>query len=115
MIRSQRRRHSAGRSLDSSQELTRTEPDAFVIERTESQNDGSTRVYVRLTLGSPPSETWEVAIVLTRENAHSVVDDVVYLRDKSGPSDVWLSRLLSDGCDGHVGSALGSGGQTPSD
>jgi len=42
----------------------RTEPDTFVIERTESEKDGSIRVYVRLALSSPPTEVWKVAIVL---------------------------------------------------
>jgi len=78
----------------------RTEPDAFVIERTEAEKDGSIRVFVKLTLSSPPSETWKVAIVVVRENGHSVVDDVIYPMDKSDPSDVWLAKLLSHGCDG---------------
>jgi hypothetical protein len=78
----------------------RTEPNAFVIERTESEKDGSIRVYVRLTLSSPPPETWEVAAVLVREDRHLVVDDVIYLKDKGDADGVWLSKLLSDGCDG---------------
>jgi hypothetical protein len=78
----------------------RTEPDAFAITRTESEEDGSIRVYVRLMLSSPPAETWEVAAVLVREDGHLVVDDVIYLKDKSDPHDVWLSKLFSDGCDG---------------
>ena len=78
----------------------RTEPDAFVVERTESEKDGSIRVYVKLTLSSPPPETWEVAAVLVREDGHFAVDDVIYLKDKSDSHDVWLSKLLSDGCDG---------------
>lgn len=78
----------------------RTEPDAFAVERTESEKDGSMRVYVRLTLGSPPPETWKVAVVLVREDGHFAVDDVIYLKDKSDTHDVWLSKLLSEGCDG---------------
>jgi len=78
----------------------RTEPDTFVVERTESEKDGSIRVYVRLTLNSQPSETWEVATILVRENGRSVVDDVIFLKDKSNPTEVWLSKLLSNGCDG---------------
>jgi hypothetical protein len=78
----------------------RTEPDAFVVERTESEKDGNVRVYVRFTLSSPPPETWEVAAVLVSEDGHFVVDDVIYLKDKSETHDVWLSKLLSDGCDG---------------
>jgi hypothetical protein len=78
----------------------RTEPDVFLIERTEAEKDGSIRVYVKFTLSSPPSETWEVATVLVRENGHSVVDDVIYMTANSDPADVWLSKILSDGCDG---------------
>jgi hypothetical protein len=78
----------------------RTEPDAFFIERAESEQDGSIRVYVRLTLSSPPPETWGVAAVLVRERGRLVVDDVIYLRDKSDAADVWLSKLLSHGCNG---------------
>lgn len=78
----------------------RTEPSAFAIEGTESAKDGSFRVYVRLTLNSPPPETWEVAVVLVRDNGHFVVDDVIYLKDKGDANGVRLSKLLSDGCDG---------------
>jgi len=78
----------------------RTEPDAFVIQRTESENDGSIRVYVRLTLTSPPAETWEVAAVLVREDGHLVVDDVIYLKGNKEDVDEWLSEYLSQGCDG---------------
>jgi hypothetical protein len=90
----------------------RTEPDAFVVERTESEKDGSIRVYVKLTLSSPPPETWEVADVLVKEDGHFVVNDVTYLRDKSNPSNVRLSELLSDGCDGPLW--VGFGNQRPS-
>jgi len=34
----------------------RTEPDAFLIERSDSEKDGSIRVYVKLTLSSPPRD-----------------------------------------------------------
>ena len=78
----------------------RTEPDAFVVERTESEKDGSSRAYVKLTLSSPPPEAWEVAVVLVRDNGHFVVDDVIYLKDKGDADGVRLSKLLSDGCDG---------------
>jgi hypothetical protein len=78
----------------------RTEPDSFVIERTESEKDGSIRVYVRLALSSPPAEAWEVAVVLEKEDGRLVADDVIYLKDKSETHEVWLSKLLSDECDG---------------
>src|ERR1700722_8027774 len=78
----------------------RTEPDGFKIERTESEKEGSIHVYVRLTLNSPPRESWEVAAVLVKENRHLVLDDVIYLQDKSNAHNESLSKLLSDGCDG---------------
>jgi hypothetical protein len=78
----------------------RSEPNAFVIERTESEKDGSIRVYVRLTLSSPPPESWEVAAVLVRENRHFVVDDLIYLKDNGDASGMRLSKLLSNGCEG---------------
>jgi hypothetical protein len=90
----------------------RTEPDAFVIERTELKKNGSIRVDVRLTLSPPHPERWEVAAVLVRENGHFVVDDVIYLRDKSNAPDVWLSKLLSDGCNGSHWVGFGTSGPT---
>ena len=78
----------------------RTAPDAFLIERSESEKDGSIHVYVRLTLTSPPPETWKVAVVLVREHGRFVVDDVIYLNDKSESSSMPLSELMSKGCDG---------------
>ena len=78
----------------------RTEPDAFAVERTESERDGSMRVYVRLTLSSAPPETWDVAAVLVREGGHFVVDDVIYLTDKNSDIESRLSEDLSTGCDG---------------
>lgn len=78
----------------------RTEPDAFVIKRTEAGKNDSVRVYVRLTLSSPPAETWDVEVVLVMGDGHLVVDDVIYLKDKSNDHDLRLSKLLSEGCDG---------------
>lgn len=78
----------------------RTEPDAFVIDRSEPEKDGSIRVYVKLVLNSPPPEEWEVAAVLLNEKGHLVVDDLIYLGGKSDAPDVRLSELLSSGCDG---------------
>lgn len=61
----------------------RTSPRSFEIERTEHENDGSVRVFVKLTLGSAPEkpEVWEVAPILVEENGHLVVDDVVFVKD----------------------------------
>jgi hypothetical protein len=77
-------------------------PSGFQIERTQSEKDGSFRVYVRLTWGSPPEplEIWQVAAVVVRQNGHFVVDDVIYLKDESRDVDSRLSEYLSAGCDG---------------
>jgi len=81
------------------------EPRSFHIEKTQSEKDGSIRVFVRLTWG--PHERpwiWRVAAVLTQEDDHYVVDDVIYLKDSEhrGPEavDSRLSEHLSEGCDG---------------
>jgi hypothetical protein len=78
------------------------EPRAFLIEKTQSENDGSFRVYVRLTWGSPPEKPWiwHVAAVVVRESGHFVVDDVIYLKDTNRDIDARLSEYLSVGCDG---------------
>jgi hypothetical protein len=78
------------------------EPQGFHIERTESEKDGSTRVYVRLTVGDPPGKplVWYVAAVVVLEDGRPVVDDVLYLEDKSGEVESRLSKDLSSGCDG---------------
>jgi hypothetical protein len=85
----------------------KTEPRTFHIERTESEKDGSFRVYVRLTLGTPHTSSWwvwHVAAILVRENSRLVVDDVIYLKDEKGKLsvDYRLSEALSlsGGCDG---------------
>jgi hypothetical protein len=81
----------------------RTEPHTFHIERTESEKDGSIRVYVRLTSKEPPDkEIWHVAAILVRENGRLVVDDVIYLKDenRAWSVDYRLSEGLSSGCDG---------------
>ena len=80
----------------------RTEPNAFVIEKTEAENDGSFPVNVKLSGGTPPEKPWiwQVAAVVVRENGHFVLDDVIYLKDKYNPVDSRLSEVLSAGCDG---------------
>jgi hypothetical protein len=81
----------------------RSEPRAFQIETTQSEEDGSFRVYVRLTWGSPPKRPWmiwHVAAIVVRENGHFVVDDVIYLKDERQEVDSRLSEGLSAGCDG---------------
>lgn len=76
-------------------------PRAFEIERTQSEKEGTFRVYVRLTWGGPEDqEIWHVAVIVLRENGHFVVDDVIYLKDKGRPVESRLSKYLSTGCDG---------------
>lgn len=78
------------------------EPQAFHIERTESEKDGSSRVYVRLTVGDPPNKplVWYVAAVVVSEDGRPAVDDVLYLTGKNGEVESRLSKDLSAGCDG---------------
>jgi hypothetical protein len=78
------------------------EPRAFQIERTQSEGDGSFRVYVRLTWGTPPEKPliWQVAAVVVQEEGHFAVDDVIYLKDENRPVESRLSEYLSKGCDG---------------
>jgi hypothetical protein len=77
-------------------------PRAFHIERTQSEKDGSFRVYVRLTWGSPSKPwIWRVAAIVVQEKGHSVVDDVVFLKDeKLDDDESRLSEILTLGCDG---------------
>jgi hypothetical protein len=75
-------------------------PSGFQIERTQSEKDGSFRVYVRLTLEEPPQEIWQVEAVVVRENGHFVVDDVIYLKGENRLVEARLSEYLSAGCDG---------------
>jgi len=80
----------------------RSGPDKFQIEKMESGNDGSFRVYVRLTEGNPPEKpwAWRVADVVTREGGRYVIDDVIFLKDRDIDTDTRLSGVLMSGCDG---------------
>jgi hypothetical protein len=77
-------------------------PRAFHVERTQSEKDGSFRVYVRLTWGSPADPwIWRVAAKVVQENGRFVVDDVIFLKDeKTLEDESSLSEILSAGCDG---------------
>jgi hypothetical protein len=76
-------------------------PRTFHIERTQSEKNGSFGVYVRLTWGAPTSPLiWRVAAIVVLEDAHFVVDDVIYLKDKNREVDSRLSEYLTAGCDG---------------
>ncbi|HEV3316152.1 MAG TPA: hypothetical protein VG488_04240 [Candidatus Angelobacter sp.] len=81
----------------------RATPRTFQIERTQSEKDGSFRVYVRLTWGGLPPDRlwiWRVTAIVVRENGHFVVDDVIYLKDEERDVESRLSEGLSAGCDG---------------
>lgn len=77
-------------------------PHDFEIERIQAEKDGSLGVYVKLTWEDPPAPkwTWQVAVIVLKEDAHFVVDDVVYLKDENRPVESRLSEYLSAGCDG---------------
>lgn len=79
----------------------RGDPRAFRIDKTESEDDGSFRVYVRLTEG--PQEkpwNWQVAVVVMSEKGKFVINDVVFLKDKDVDTESRLSEILKQGCDG---------------
>jgi hypothetical protein len=84
------------------------EPQAFQIQRTKSEKDGSLRVYVKLTWEKSPDRSWRwrVAAIVLREDGHSVIDDVIYVNDniydkpEDRPADWRLSEYLSAGCNG---------------
>jgi hypothetical protein len=78
-----------------------TSPRTSHIEKTQSEKNGSFRVYVRLTWGLPASPwIWRVAAIVVLEDGHFVVDDVIYLKDENRDADSRLSEYLSAGCDG---------------
>jgi hypothetical protein len=79
----------------------RGHPRAFQIEKTESEEDGSFRIYVRLTEGPPEKPwNWRVAVVVLPEEGKFVIKDVIFLRDKDVETECRLSELLTVGCDG---------------
>lgn len=80
----------------------RAEPKSFSIERAQAENAGSIRVNVKLAHDEPGQSpwTWHVGVILTRENGHLVVDDVIFPRYTPLDADVRLSEYLSQGCDG---------------
>jgi hypothetical protein len=82
-------------------------PQAFQIEKTEAEKDGSSRVYVRLTWETPSQRpfSWPVAAVVIREDGRFVIDDVLYIDDhiydrEADRRHERLSEYLSAGCDG---------------
>jgi hypothetical protein len=79
----------------------RGNPRAFQIDKTESEDDGSFRVYVRLTEGPAKRPwNWQVAAVVVSRNGQFAINDVVFLRDRDFDTESRLSELLTRGCDG---------------
>ena len=79
-----------------------SEPSSFQISRTESNQDGSFRVYVRLSENAPNEKpwSWEVAVLVVKENKRFVIDDVIYLKEEAVGTENRLSEKLKRGCDG---------------
>jgi hypothetical protein len=79
-----------------------TTPSTFIIERAQSEKDGSIRVYVKLTYEEPHAKPfiWHVAAIVLRQNDHYVVDDVIYLKEPWENAGGRLSARLSANCDG---------------
>jgi hypothetical protein len=85
------------------------EPRAFLIEKTQLEQDGSSRVYVKLTWGEPPErpDNWRVAAVLVHFSRRLALDDVIFLKDENHPKEARLSEILTVGCNGsHWGGYL---------
>ena len=80
----------------------RASPRTFEIEKMESENDGSVRVYVKLTHESAPERpwTWKVAPIVVEENGHLAVDDVIFLKERDGDVDARMTEILAEGCNG---------------
>ena len=91
----------------------RTGPRSFKIEGSEPQKDGSVRANVMLawwedqvgardrwhTYADKPW-TWHAAAIVVQEDGRTVVDDVIYLKERESDSDYRLSQALSRGCNG---------------
>jgi hypothetical protein len=81
-------------------------PRIFHILGTESEKNGSFRVYVELIIvyglpANPDPSVWRVAAMVALEEGHYVVDDVIFLKDFAADShDFRLSDVLSAGCNG---------------
>jgi hypothetical protein len=77
-------------------------PQTFHVEKTQPEENGHLRVYVRLTSVSPPASpsVWQVAVLLSRERGRLLVDDIVYLKDDNRPTDEQLPEYFSRYCQG---------------
>jgi hypothetical protein len=79
----------------------KAEPGAFLIDSTQSRNDGSFLVYLRLRYADPPPFFWwHIAAIVAPENGHFVVDDVILLKDEPRDSESRLSQNLDRGLRG---------------
>ena len=80
----------------------RGHPYAFQIDKTESEDAGSFRVYVRLTEGPAKRPwNWQVAAVVVSRNGQFAINDVIFLRDENIVTESRLSEvLITRGCDG---------------
>jgi hypothetical protein len=83
--------------------LELSQPSRFDVQKTEANQDGSFRVYVRLT-ESPPNEkpwSWDVAPELKMQEKRLVIDDVIFFKGDEVPTEYRLSEILAvEGCNG---------------
>jgi len=86
-------------------------PSAVAVQRTESQNDGAFRVYVRFTYkeafethGRPPNPAntfhWRGVVIVRSQDGRFAVDDVLLFKVHSMEIESRLSHELTLGCDG---------------
>ena len=79
-----------------------SEPSSFKIQRTESNQDGSFRMFVDLA-EAPPNDkpwSWDVAVQVKMEERRPVIHDVVYLKGDDVGTENRLSEILTEGCNG---------------
>ena len=79
-----------------------SEPTSLQVQKTETNHDGSFRVYVKLTENPPNHKpwSWDVAVQVKMEERRPVVDDIVYLKGGDVLTEYRLSELLTEGCNG---------------
>src|SRR3569623_701088 len=71
-----------------------SQPHDFLIEKTESEKDGTYRVHVKLKWSDSSNNlVWNVAVVVVREGRHLVVDDIIHFNDDQS-IDYRLSDIL---------------------
>lgn len=79
-----------------------SEPSSFQVQKTEANQDGSFRVYVKLT-ESPLNDkpwSWDVAVQVKMQERRPMIDDVAYLKGDDVPTEYRLSKILTEGCNG---------------